>query len=295
MAERKGAGAVVGLGDGWDNDDGAGRRPEDEAGRGVVVAFGQTMKTLRVRERLEREEFGRRLGYSASTIASFEQGRRIPSPRTIEQADEVLGAGGLLHLWKEQVERAQYPVRFQGMAKLEKEFIELLVYDALIVNGLLQTKEYMRALLGMRRPPLTQETIDQRVTARLVRQDNFDRQPAPLLGFVMSEAVLRQRYGGKGVLSGRLEHLLLIGQKRNIEIQVMPFNCEDNAGVNGPFTVVTRKDGKKFVYSEAHAISTLEADPEQTALAAARYGIIRSQALSPRESSQFIEKLLGEL
>ncbi|WGD40335.1 helix-turn-helix domain-containing protein [Streptomyces cathayae] len=295
MAERKGAGAVVGLGDGWDNDDGAGRRPEDEAGRGVVVAFGQTMKTLRVRERLEREEFGRRLGYSASTIASFEQGRRIPSPRTIEQADEVLGAGGLLCLWKEQVERAQYPVRFQGMAKLEKECIELLVYDALIVNGLLQTKKYMRALLGMRRPPLTQETIDQRVTARLVRQDIFDRQPAPLLGFVMSEAVLRQRYGGKGVLSGRLEHLLLIGQKRNIEIQVMPFNCEDNAGVNGPFTVATRKDGKKFVYSEAHAISTLEADPEQTALAAARYGIIRSQALSPRESSQFIEKLLGEL
>ncbi|MEU7470751.1 helix-turn-helix transcriptional regulator [Streptomyces sp. NPDC044984] len=287
--------AVVSLGDGWESDDGAGRRPEDEAGRGVVVAFGQTMKTLRVREGLEREEFGRRLGYSASTIASFEQGRRIPTPRTIERADEVLGAGGLLCLWKEQVERAQYPVRFRGMAGLEKECIELLMYDALIVNGLLQTEDYMRALLGMRRPPLTQETIDQRVTARLARQDIFDRQPAPLLGFVMTEAVLRQRYGGAGVLRGQLEHLLLLGQKRNVEIQVMPLNCEENAGVNGPFTVVTRKDGKKFVYSEAHATSTLEADTEHTVLAAARYGIIRSQALRPRESAQFIERLLGEL
>ncbi|WP_420713223.1 helix-turn-helix domain-containing protein [Streptomyces sp. Tu 6176] len=37
------------------------------------------MKMLRLREGLEREEFGRRLGYSASTIASFEQGRRIPT------------------------------------------------------------------------------------------------------------------------------------------------------------------------------------------------------------------------
>ncbi|WP_217176822.1 helix-turn-helix transcriptional regulator [Streptomyces sp. AC495_CC817] len=293
--ENDGVGAVVSLGDGWDNDDRAGRRPEDESGRGVVIAFGQTMKTLRVREGLEREEFGRLIGYSASTVASFEQGRRIPSPRTIDRADEVLGADGLLCLWKEQVERAQYPVRFQGMAQLEKECIELLMYDALIVNGLLQTEEYMRALLGMRRPPLTQETIDQRVTARLARQDIFDRRPAPLLGFVMTEAVLRQRYGNEDVLRGKLEHILLIGQKRNVEIQVMPLNCEDNAGVNGPFTVVTRKDGKKFVYSEAHAISTLEADPEQTALAAARYGIIRSQAFSPRESSQFIEKLLGEL
>jgi transcriptional regulator with XRE-family HTH domain len=273
----------------------AGQATADTSGQAVVIAFGQTLKTLRVRAGLEREEFGRRIGYSASTVASYEQGRRIPSPRTIERADEVLDAGGLLTVWKEQVERAQYPVRFQGMAKLEKECIELLMYDALIVNGLLQTEEYMRALLGMRRPPLTQETIDQRVTARLARQDIFDRQPAPLLGFVMTEAVLRQRYGGKGVLRGQLEYLLLIGQKRNVEIQIMPLDCEDNAGVNGPFTVVTRKDGNKFVYSEAHAISSLEADPEQTVLTAARYGIIRSQALSPRESSQFIEKLLGEL
>ncbi|WP_031129658.1 MULTISPECIES: helix-turn-helix domain-containing protein [Streptomyces] len=282
-------------GDGESDGTAGARSGADKSGQGVVTAFGQSMKTLRMRAGLEREEFGRRIGYSASTVASFEQGRRIPSPRTIEQADEVLGAGGLLALWKEQVERAQYPARFQGMAKLEKEAIELLMYDALIINGLLQTEEYMRALLAMRRPPLAQETIDQRVTARLARQDIFDRQPAPLLGFVMTEAVLRQRYGSRDVLRGQLEHLLLIGQKRNVEIQVMPLDCEDNAGVNGPFTVVTRKDGRKFVYSEAHAISTLEADPEQSALAAARYGIIRSQALSPRESSQFIERLLGEL
>lgn len=290
-----GGGAVVNVGDGWESDDGGGRRPEDEAGRGVVTAFGQTMKTLRVREGMERDEFGKRLGYSASTIASFEQGRRIPSPRTIDRADEVLAAGGLLCLWKEQVERAQYPVFFQGMAGLEKECLELLMYDTHVVNGLLQTEEYMRALLAMRRPPLDQETIEQRVAARLARQDIFDRRPAPLLGFVMDEAVLRHRYGGKDVLQGQLEQLLLISQKRNVEIQLMPIDCEDNAGVNGPFTVVTRKDGKKFVYAETHATSTLETDPEQTVLAAARYGIIRSQALSPRESLEFMEGLLGSL
>ncbi|MFG2956657.1 helix-turn-helix domain-containing protein [Streptomyces sp. NPDC048291] len=267
----------------------------DASGRGVVAAFGQTMKTLRVRAGLEREELGRRIGYSASTVASFEQGRRIPSPRTIDKADEALGAEGLLTVWKEEVERAQYPVFFQGMAKLEKEAIELLAYDALVVKGLLQTEEYMRALLAMRRPTLDQEVTEQRVAARLARQDIFDRRPSPLLSFVMDESVLRHRYGGKDVLRGQLEHLLLVGQKRNVEIQVMPTDCEDNAGVNGPFTVVTRKDGMKFMYVEAQNTSTLQTDPEQTALAAARYGIIRSQALSPRESLEFIERLLGEL
>ncbi|MFG3660434.1 helix-turn-helix domain-containing protein [Streptomyces sp. NPDC047706] len=290
-----GAGAVVSLGDGWESGDGAGRRPEDEAGRGVVVAFGQTLKTLRIREGLEREEFGRRLGYSASTIASFEQGRRIPSPRTIERADEVLRADGLLCLWKEQVERAQYPVFFQGMAVLEKEAVELVAYDTLVVKGLLQTEEYMRALLAMRRPPLDDETIEQRVTARLARQDIFDRRPAPFLSFVLDESILHRPYGGKAVLRGQLEHLLLIGQKRSVEIQVMPVDREDNAGVNGPFTVVTRKDGKKFVYAEAQGIGSLQTDPEQGVLAAARYGIIRSQALSPRESLELFEGLLGSL
>ncbi|MFD5552659.1 helix-turn-helix transcriptional regulator [Streptomyces sp. NPDC127068] len=283
------------LGDGWDGNDGAGGRAADRSGQGVVLAFGQSMKTLRLRAGLEREEFGRRLGYSASSIASFEQGRRIPSPRTIDKADEVLGAGGLLTLWKDQVERAQYSVFFQGMAALEKECVELLAYDALVVNGLLQNEDYMRALLAMWRPLLDQETIDQRVTARLARQDIFERRPTPLLSFVMGEAVLRHRYGGTGVLRGQLEHLLLIGQKGNVEIQVMPLVCEDNPGVDGPFTVVTRKDGKKFVYSETYTTSALETDPEQTVLTAARYGIIRSQALTPRESLKFIEGLLGEL
>ncbi|MFG2026210.1 helix-turn-helix domain-containing protein [Streptomyces sp. NPDC048825] len=288
-------GAVVSLGDGWENDDAGGRRPEDEAGKGVVTAFGKNMKTLRVRARMERAEFGRQIGYSASTVASYEQGRRIPSPRTIDRADEVLDAGGLLSVWKEEVEKAQYPAFFQGMAALEKAAIELLMYDTLVVNGLLQTEEYMRALLGMRRPPLDPETIEQRVIARLARQDILDRLPASLLSFVMDESVLRRRYGGKAVLRGQLEQLLLLGQRRNVEIQVMPLDCEESAGVDGPFTVVTRKDGKKFVYAEAQGTSALETDPEQAALAAARYGIIRSQALSPRESSELIEGLLGSL
>ncbi|MGP2437656.1 helix-turn-helix domain-containing protein [Streptomyces sp. JW3] len=269
--------------------------PEEGAGKGVVCAFGKNLKTLRLRAGLDREEFGRRIGYAASTVASYEQGRRIPSPRTIDRADEVVGADGLLSNWKEEMEKAQYPGFFQGMAQLEKEAIELLAYDTHMVKGLLQTEEYMRALLAMRRPPLDQDTIEQRVAARLARRDIFDRRPSPLLSFVMDEAVLRHRYGGKDVLRGELEHLLLFGQKRNVEIQVMPLECEDNAGVNGPFTVVTRKDGKRFVYFENHSSSALDTDPEQTALAAARYGIIRSQALTPRESTEFIEGLLRSL
>ncbi|MFD4724763.1 DUF5753 domain-containing protein, partial [Streptomyces seoulensis] len=177
----------------------------------------------------------------------------------------------------------------------EKQAMELLSYDTHVVKGLLQTEEYMRALLDMRRPPLDPETVEQRVTARLARQDIFDRRPTPLLSFIMDESVLRHRYGGESVLRGQLEHLLLVGQRRNVELQIMPTDCEDNAGVNGPFTVVMRRDGKMFLYVEAQSTSKLETDPEQAGLASARYGIIRAQALNPRKSLEFIEELLGEL
>ncbi|CAL9541289.1 hypothetical protein SUDANB120_04251 [Streptomyces sp. enrichment culture] len=273
----------------------AGQRPEDEPGQGVVTAFGRQLKLFRTRAGLERAEFGKLVGYAAQSIASFEQGRRIPPPRLIDQSDEVLDAGGVLKALKEEVARAQYPAFFRDMARLEAEAVELCSYDTLVVKGLLQTEEYTRAVLSMRRPLLDEETIETRVAARLARHDIFNRWPAPLLSFVMEESVLRRPLGGKAVLRGQLEHLLVIGQKRNVEIQVMPLDREDNAGVDGPFTVITRKGGQQLMYMEVQGRSSLLTDREEARLASARYGIIRSQALSPRETTEFIEKLLGEL
>ncbi|MFH9550043.1 helix-turn-helix domain-containing protein [Streptomyces sp. NPDC017435] len=271
------------------------RRPEDEPGTGVVGAFGRQLKLLRMRAGLDRVEFGKRVGYSAESVASFEQGRRTPQAKLIDRADEVLDAGGVLKALKEEVGRAQYPAFFRDMARLEAEAGELCAYDTLVVNGLLQTEDYMRAILSMRRPLLDEETIELRVTARLARQEIFNRWPAPLLSFVMEEPMLRKPLGGKAVLRGQLEHLLLMGDKRNVELQMMPLDREDNAGVDGPFTVITSKVGEQFVYAEVQGRSNLMTKREETSLAAARYGIIRSQALSPRESLDHIAKLLGEL
>ncbi len=272
-----------------------GERPAEEPGQGVIVAFGRQLKLLRVRAGVSREELGAQVGYSAHSIASFELGRRTPPPRFIEQVDVILDARGLLVAMKDEVARAQYPPFFRDVARLEQEAVELLAYDTHIIKGLLQTEEFMRAVLALRRPLLDEETIEQRVAARLARQEIFERWPAPLLSFVLEEAVLRRRFGGASVLRRQLEHLLDIGEKRNVQIQVMPTEQEDNAGVDGSFTLITKKDGAKFVYLEAQGHSRLLIDQEQTQLAAARYGIIRSQALSPRASLRFIETLLGEL
>ncbi|MFF1446779.1 helix-turn-helix domain-containing protein [Streptomyces sp. NPDC058274] len=267
---------------------------EYESGTGILHVFGRQLKLCRERAGLDRAELGARTGYSASTIASFEQGRRIPPPKFIDGADEVLDAGGVLRVGKEEVARAQYPAFFRDAAKLEAEASELHVYDTHVVNGLLQTEEYTRALLGMRRPLLDEETIEQRVAGRLARQDIFSKWPAPLLSFVMEESVLRKPLGGSAVQQGQLEKILLLGHKRNVELQVMPLDREDNAGVDGAFTVMTRQDGDQVGYLEAQGRGTLVTDRAGVRALSARYGIIRAQALTPSESLAFIEKLLGE-
>lgn len=271
------------------------QRPEDEPGTGVVTAFGRQLKLLRVRAGLERAEFGKRLGYSADTVASIEQGRRIPQARFIEKADEVLGAGGVLTALKEEVGRAQYPAFFRDAARLEADAHELSLYAVQAIPGLLQTEEYTRALLAMRRPLLDEDTIEQRVSARLSRQETFARWPAPLVSFVIEEAVLRKPFGGAAVLRGVLENVLMVGHRRNVEVQVMPNDQEDNAGVDGPFTLITPKKGEQIAYLEVQGRSILVADRDEVRYISARYGIIRSQALTPRESLGFVEKVLGEL
>ena len=125
------------------------QQPEYEFGAGILCVFGRQLKLFRERAGMDRAQLGSLTGYSASTIASFEQGRRIPPPKFIDRADEVLEAGGVLSASKEEVARAQYPAFFRDAAKLEAEAVELHVYANQAVPGLLQTEEYARAVFMM--------------------------------------------------------------------------------------------------------------------------------------------------
>jgi transcriptional regulator with XRE-family HTH domain len=279
--EERGPGAEAGVG------------PEDDPGRGVLVAFGRQLKLLRVQAGLDRPEFGKRTGYAPQSVASFEQGRRIPPARFIDSADEALGAGGVLRALKDEVARAQYPAFFRDMARLEAEAIGLSVYANHAVPGLLQTAEYAGAVFRMQRPLLEDEVIEQRLAARMARQEIFTRRPAPLLSFVVEEVVLRKPIGGRDVLRGQLERILLAGQNRNVEIQVMPTDREDHAALDGPFTVIETEDGKRLAYTEVQGDSRMYSDHRTLHELESRYSILRSQALTPSESLTIVEDLLG--
>ncbi|MEU3172083.1 MULTISPECIES: helix-turn-helix transcriptional regulator [unclassified Streptomyces] len=267
---------------------------EPGAGSGILRVFGRQLKRFRVRAGLERAEFGSVTGYSVSTIAAYEQGRRVPPPKFIDQADEVLDAGGVLQEMKEEVARAQFPAFFRDAARLEGEAVGLHVYEMYAVPGLLQTEEYARAVFAVRRPLLDEDRIEQGLSARLARQEIFARKPAPLVSFVLEECVLQRPLGGREVLRGQLEQVLLIGHKRNVEIQVMPVSREDHGALGGPFTLIDTPEGRRIAYAEVQGDSRLYSGQSKVRELEARYGILRAQALTPSESLAYVEKLLGE-
>ncbi|WP_063727783.1 helix-turn-helix domain-containing protein [Streptomyces sp. RTd22] len=266
----------------------------DDVASDVLKMVGKQVKLWRERAGLTQAELGRLIGYGEEQVSSVERGRRPPSPEFLDAADEALGAGGILSEFKEDVKRARLPKKVRDLAKLEAEAVELGAYCNHNIQGLLQTEEYTLALFRMRRPLMDEEEIERYVSARMTRQEIFERRPAPILSFVQEEVTLRRPIGGKMVLRRQLERMLEIGQLRNVEIQVMPTDREDHAGMGGEFRLLEPKNGPKVGHVEIQRLSRVITDRKEVRTLEAQYGIIRAQALTPRESLAYIEKVLGE-
>ncbi|MGA4802735.1 helix-turn-helix domain-containing protein [Streptomyces lavendulocolor] len=266
---------------------------EDDSGA-VIAAVGRQVRLWREAANMRAADLGAAIGYGENQVYKVEAGKRIPKPEFLDRADEALGAGGKLAAMKKDVAEARYPKKVRDLAKLEADAVEMGAYAAGVVHGLLQTEEYARALYGERRPAFSEDQVEHFLAARMARQAVFERQPAPLLTFVQEEATLRRPTGGRMVLRRQLEHLLEISALRHVEIQVMPTETEEHAGLNGSHRVLKLSDGTAVGHIEAPLTSRLVSDPKAVQILEMRYGMIRAQALTPRSSRTFIEKLLGE-
>ncbi|MFI2630237.1 helix-turn-helix domain-containing protein [Streptomyces collinus] len=273
---------------GWEVD------PDDDWALAVVTTVGRQLRLRREAAGMRVGEFAVAVGYGEDLVYKIEGGKRIPRPEFLDTADEVLDAAGLIAAMKEDVKRVRYPKKVRDLAQMEARAVELQLYDPLNVHGLLQTPECARALLTMRRPAYSAEEVERFIAARVARKTIFERDPAPDLSFVLEEWTLRRPLGGRAVLRGQLEHLLEAAQLRNVELQVMPIEREAHAGVDGSIEVLKFEDGSAIGRSPAVTNGRPVSDLRQLRILELRYGIIRAQALTPPESTAFIEQLLGE-
>ncbi|MEV0320829.1 helix-turn-helix transcriptional regulator [Streptomyces sp. NPDC050658] len=252
---------------------------------------GNQLKRWRTKACVTREELGAAANYAPDTIKAMEQGVRMPTARVLDAADELCHAGGLLSAAKDYVRREPFPARAQDFMAYEREAITLWWYEPLLIPGPLQTEAFARKLIGNHVPPLDEETIEERVEARLERQEIHTRKPLVSCSYVVFEAALRSPY----VDAEQLQQLVQVGKRNNVLIQVLPFGRAMAAALHGEMVLLETRDRERLAYTEAPSMSQLTAELEVVSAQTERLSLIRSMALDPVESTRFIERMAGDL
>ncbi|MEO3766803.1 helix-turn-helix transcriptional regulator [Streptomyces sp. B5E4] len=254
---------------------------------------GNQTKRWRTRAGVSREELAAEAGYAYDTVKMMEQGRRRPTPRLLQVADEMCDAQGMLVAALGYLQPEKFASYSQEYMSYEAEAVALSFYQPHYVPGLLQTEEYIRAVLATLLPPLDGETFEERVSARLERQALLDHEKRSF-SFVIEEAVLRRRFGGEKTYERQLRRLLDVAERRNVTLQMLPSDRGLHPGLRGPIVILETPEHDHLAYAESQAGGVLYADAERVNIAMRRRDMITGEALCPQDSVRFITRLLEE-
>src|SRR6266511_2167122 len=173
----------------------------DAAQRTTVSFFASELRRARVAAGLSQDQLAQMISYSSSLVAMVETAQRTPSQDFTRRCDEALDTGGLLsRILEELVSHEIAPEWFRPWISIEREATSLRSYEPLLVQGLLQTPDYVRAVFRAG-GSLSDEEVEQRVTARLERQELLSRENPPLLIAILDEGALRRPIGGPFVIA----------------------------------------------------------------------------------------------
>ena len=270
-----------------------GREPERSDS---LCTFGAVVKQLRKRAGLTQEAWAERSGYSLSTCAGVEQGRRFPPPRYIERAEREFDAFGALRESAKHLSRGNgIAAWFRQWAKMELTALSLYTYECRLIPGLLQTEAYARAVMRDVPPMPSQEQVEERLSARWDRQELLHRHQPVIFSFIIEQALVERRTGGEEVTQELLDHLIACAALHNVELQIMPLVQPEHAGLGGSLQLLETPEHRWFGYVEGQLAGQLISDPTALSMLHMRYAKLRSQALTPADSLSLLKRMRGAL
>ncbi len=208
--------------------------------------------SLRLRQR--REQLGidvktivKEVGLSRGYWVLIEGDRRIPAEDKLQSLvallefdrDEAAELRALRTTAKERGWWAKYSalyepelLRWYGM---EYGAQRIRTYESVLMPGLLQSEEYVRALMVAGVATVLPVEVEQRVEVRMRRQQRlFDDDPQHVSA-VIGEAALVQQIGGPGVLHHQLLHLanVIESYPNTIDVRIIPFTATQRSIFSG--------------------------------------------------------------
>jgi DNA-binding XRE family transcriptional regulator len=247
---------------------------EVQPGGGPTVRrmlVGAHLRRLRTERGLSREEAGAAIRASEWKIHRLENGQVGFKDRDVVDLLALYGVtdpgevASFLVLAREANAPGwwhQYgdllPSWFRAYVDLEAAASLIRTYEGQFVPGLLQTEDYLRAVLDGAHVEDSPEEAERRVALRLGRQALLERSDAPRLWAVVDEAALRRPVGGREVMRAQLERLVQVTELPNVTLQVLPFAAGAHPAMVGAFSVLRFADEElpDVVYVE-HLTSAL--------------------------------------
>ncbi|MFD9338557.1 Scr1 family TA system antitoxin-like transcriptional regulator [Streptomyces sp. NPDC060028] len=270
------------------------KRPRPNATTMKMV--GRQVAAARIAKNLTQRQLGELVNLDEETIASIEQGRRALMPNVAELMDLHLGLPGLLSVAAHGMpDTDPTPTWSDEYMDLEKCAVAFSWYEVVVLPGLLQTENYMRALFRGRVPAFTQEEIDTLTSRRLARVEVLHRTRPPSLSFVVSEAALRDRIGGNAVYAEQVRHLLSCMELPHVTLQVLPLGQTSHPGLSGSFVMLESPEHEHRAYVECQRSSQRVTNPDDISILTLRYAMLRTQALNAEETAAFLGRVLGDL
>ena len=269
---------------------------DDGGAEARLLAFAQELRAQRESAGLTQEQLAKLMGYSPSVVAKLETCRTMPSPQHAEQADAALRTPGTFARLRSVIMAAAFEPWFLVYLDIEARATVLRSWQPLVVDGLLQTEAYARAMLRAGRPGDSDAAIEQLVAARVARQQIWERQdpPPPMLSVILGEGVLRQTVGDGEVMAGQLGHLIEAAASPRITVQVMPFAAAAHPGMLGPFVVASFESDPDAAYLDNALAGQVTERRKEVSRVSLLYDTLRSEALSPGASVELIAKVKDE-
>ena len=218
------------------------------------MLVGSRLRRLRMEAGLSREEAGARIRASEWKIHRLENGQVGFKERDVvdlltlygvKDPGEVAAVVGMALEANDTGWWHRYgdvlPQWFRAYVDLEQAASMIRTYEGQFIPGLLQTEDYMRAVM-VRGPDDAPGDIERRVELRRARQSVLTRRDPPRLWAVVDEAALRRPVGGPETMRAQLERLIEAARLPNVTLQVLRLAAGAHPAMVGAFSILRFAD-----------------------------------------------------
>ncbi|WP_327298084.1 helix-turn-helix domain-containing protein [Streptomyces sp. NBC_01197] len=255
--------------------------------------FGSEQRRHRERAGLSLVQLAGIVNSSKSTLARIETADLMPPPDIPSRLDMAFGTDDHFHGLYELARREIHPDQYQRYMDFEFRSEVIEQYGAQALPGLFQIEEYARELLRCQED-LSAEQVEERVTARMSRQERQRSEDPPFRWAIIDEAVLRRQVGGPACMREQLASLLEQVDTPNSKVQVMPFSAGPHSLLGGALTLLALPDGTSVAYEEGIQAGHLYEDPAAVKKWRRQYEVLRANSLPLAESAELIRTTMED-